>query len=141
MSHVVGKVPLTSDSDDEMILFFGSFFHISKSPPPPVKNQGVEHSHPKLQNYCAPAAFDRFSAQISACYARVSPVLFQADNILNKLNEKMAPGYVTNRDEFIAHLTKDAKFKPFGKLVHSYAVSKGETYIGVSSFMLHSWSH
>ena len=53
----------------------------------------------------------------------------QADNIMNILNDKLQPGYLTNLDDFIAQLAKDAKFKPFGNLVHSYTVSKGKRYL------------
>lgn len=44
---------------------------------------------------------------------------------MNTLNDKLQPGYLTNKDDFIAQLSKDAKFKPFGNLVHSYTVNKG----------------
>ena len=53
----------------------------------------------------------------------------QADNIMNILNDKLQPGYLTNSDDFIAQLAKDAKFKPFGNLVHSYTVSKGKHHL------------
>ena len=54
---------------------------------------------------------------------------------MNTLNDKLQPGYLTNKDDFIAQLTKDAKFKPFGNLVHSYSVNKGIFYFLSKEFL------
>ena len=45
---------------------------------------------------------------------------------MKKIADQIPPGYLSNQDEFITQLPKDANFKPFGELVHSYKVEKGE---------------
>ena len=52
--------------------------------------------------------------------------IFQADNVGAALNDKLEPGYLTNLEDFTSQLAKDAKFKPYGDLVHSYSVTKGD---------------
>ena len=56
-------------------------------------------------------------------------LIFQADNVGSAMNDKLQPGYLTNLDDFSAQLAKDAKFKPYGDLVHSYSVAKGNATI------------
>ncbi|KAL4228701.1 histone acetyltransferase 1 [Mactra antiquata] len=48
----------------------------------------------------------------------------QPDNITEALSKEMPPGYYTNLDDFSAVLAKDANFKPYGDLLHSYTINK-----------------
>lgn len=50
---------------------------------------------------------------------------FQPDDVIGKLQEVIPPGFLTSRDAFINSIPKDAEFKPYGKLVHSFTVHKG----------------
>ena len=47
---------------------------------------------------------------------------------METLAKVIPPGYCTNKDEFIKLLQKDASFKPFGEMLHSYKVSKGKLW-------------
>ena len=51
---------------------------------------------------------------------------FQTDDIMKTLRKHLQPGFTTNLDEFVATLAKDVTFKPYGRLIHSYVVSKGK---------------
>ncbi|OWF35869.1 histone acetyltransferase type B catalytic subunit-like [Mizuhopecten yessoensis] len=70
----------------------------------------------------------RLSTFINMKYSdKVTPQRFdgiQPDNVLGTLNSKLPPGYLTNKDMFTAYLEKDATFKPFGEMMHSYKVIK-----------------
>ncbi|KAK7092757.1 histone acetyltransferase type B catalytic subunit-like [Littorina saxatilis] len=44
------------------------------------------------------------------------------DNVTEKLMKEMAPGVLTNRDDFLTAVDKDVNFTPFGELMHSYKV-------------------
>ncbi|CAH1773589.1 unnamed protein product, partial [Owenia fusiformis] len=58
---------------------------------------------------------------------KVSPQKFDgvlADDVIKQVADHMPPGFHSNLDEFIALLHKDASFKPFGELKHSYTVTK-----------------
>ncbi|KAK3612177.1 hypothetical protein CHS0354_016563 [Potamilus streckersoni] len=60
-------------------------------------------------------------------FDKVSPKRFEgvsADDVIKILAKEMPPGYYTNLDNFVAALPKDANFKPFGDLLHSYTVYK-----------------
>lgn len=46
----------------------------------------------------------------------------EVDNIENKLLEYIPTGYCSSLDEFIVQLEKDASFRPFGSLIHSYTM-------------------
>ncbi|KAJ8319622.1 hypothetical protein KUTeg_002824 [Tegillarca granosa] len=48
----------------------------------------------------------------------------QADSVLETINKEMPPGVITNIDQFLSMLSKDADFKPYGKMLHSYKVIK-----------------
>ena len=50
---------------------------------------------------------------------------WQADDVLGTLVKEVPPGFYSNLDDFAASLAKDANFKPFGELLHSYSVFKG----------------
>ena len=51
---------------------------------------------------------------------------FQADNVTDILMKVMAPGVLTNKEDFLGAVEKDVNFKPFGDLLHSYKVHKGQ---------------
>ncbi|XP_033732888.1 histone acetyltransferase type B catalytic subunit-like [Pecten maximus] len=58
---------------------------------------------------------------------KVTPQRFdgiQPDNVMGTLNRKLPAGYLTNKDMFLASLEKDATFKPYGEMIHSYKVIK-----------------
>ncbi|XP_061178259.1 histone acetyltransferase type B catalytic subunit-like [Saccostrea echinata] len=58
---------------------------------------------------------------------KVSPELhegLQADDVIGQLRDVVPPGFLTSRDAFISSIPKDADFKPFGKLLHSFTVHK-----------------
>ncbi|XP_067138521.1 histone acetyltransferase type B catalytic subunit [Centruroides vittatus] len=44
----------------------------------------------------------------------------EPDNIVKIIGEKLQPGFLTNIDDFTASLSKDANFKPYGELLHSF---------------------
>ncbi|KAK3106449.1 hypothetical protein FSP39_020292 [Pinctada imbricata] len=48
----------------------------------------------------------------------------QADNVVQTMAKELAPGFLTNKEEFLHRLPEDANFKPFGDLKHSYKVIK-----------------
>ncbi|KAL5010392.1 hypothetical protein ScPMuIL_012697 [Solemya velum] len=57
---------------------------------------------------------------------KVSPQRFDgitADEVLQTVAKELPPGYMSNKDDFVATLTKDANFKPFGNLLHSYTIT------------------
>ena len=45
--------------------------------------------------------------------------------MIGTLAKEIPPGYCTNKDEFVKLLPKDATFKPYGELLHSYKVDTG----------------
>ncbi|XP_052065182.1 histone acetyltransferase type B catalytic subunit-like [Mytilus californianus] len=61
-------------------------------------------------------------------FEKISPNLFdgiEPDNVMETVAKEIPPGFVTNKDEFTRLLPKDASFKPYGEMLHSYKVSKG----------------
>ena len=52
--------------------------------------------------------------------------IFKADNVLDTLSKQIPPGFYSNMDDFSAVIAKDATFKPFGELLHSYTITKGK---------------
>ncbi|XP_069120366.1 histone acetyltransferase type B catalytic subunit-like isoform X2 [Argopecten irradians] len=70
----------------------------------------------------------RLSTYVNMKYSdKVTPQRFdgiQPDNVMGTLNRKLPPGYITNKDMFLASLEKDASFKPYGEMMHSYKVIK-----------------
>jgi len=46
-----------------------------------------------------------------------------ADDVLRILAGKLQPGFLSNRDEFIASIDKDETFRPFGELIHCYDIT------------------
>ncbi|XP_032821290.2 histone acetyltransferase type B catalytic subunit isoform X2 [Petromyzon marinus] len=51
----------------------------------------------------------------------------EADDIDAKLRKYVPPGCCSNVDDFVSLLEKDASFKPFGELLHTYTVPSQET--------------
>lgn len=51
----------------------------------------------------------------------------QPDNVMEAVTKDMPPGFYTNLDDYSACLAKDANFKPYGELLHSYTVNKDGT--------------
>ncbi|KAI8437644.1 hypothetical protein MSG28_011895 [Choristoneura fumiferana] len=50
----------------------------------------------------------------------------KADDIEGAMKKILAPGYVTNLDQFVSLLEKDNSFRPMGKMIHSYTSSPRE---------------
>uniref|UniRef100_A0A3B4AA45 Histone acetyltransferase type B catalytic subunit n=1 Tax=Periophthalmus magnuspinnatus TaxID=409849 RepID=A0A3B4AA45_9GOBI len=50
----------------------------------------------------------------------------EADDIEGKIREISPAGFTSNTDDFISLLDKDANFKPFGTLLHTYTVHNEE---------------
>ncbi|CAG4959935.1 unnamed protein product [Colias eurytheme] len=50
----------------------------------------------------------------------------KADDIEGELKKVLAPGYVTNLDQFISNLERDRTFKPHGKLLHSFNIEPND---------------
>jgi histone acetyltransferase 1 len=48
---------------------------------------------------------------------------WQADEIFDKISEKLQPGFHTNLDDFCSLLDKDVNFVPFGELQHSFTTN------------------
>ncbi|XP_048730537.2 histone acetyltransferase type B catalytic subunit-like [Ostrea edulis] len=46
------------------------------------------------------------------------------DDVIGQLRDVIPAGFLTSRDAFINSIPKDADFKPFGKLVHSFNVRR-----------------
>lgn len=59
---------------------------------------------------------------------RVTPDKFegiQADEIFDKISEKLQPGFHTNLDDFCSDLDKDVNFVPYGELQHAFTTDDG----------------
>ena len=46
--------------------------------------------------------------------------------MVKMLSEHLQMGFMTSKDEFCSQIPKDAIFKPYGELVHSYSINKGQ---------------
>ncbi|XP_068232228.1 histone acetyltransferase type B catalytic subunit-like [Palaemon carinicauda] len=68
----------------------------------------------------------RLTTYLAHSYAeKVNPERYdgvQADEVIKPLAERLQPGYLTNVDDFIAALKKDAAFKPYGKMLRQFTV-------------------
>ncbi|XP_038207490.1 histone acetyltransferase type B catalytic subunit-like [Zerene cesonia] len=51
----------------------------------------------------------------------------KADDIEGELKKVLAPGYVTNLDQFISNLERDKTFTPYGKLLHSFNIESSDS--------------
>lgn len=54
------------------------------------------------------------------------PYVIQADDVEGKIREIIPAGFTSNTDDFISLLEKEANFKPFGTMLHSYTVHNEE---------------
>ncbi|MFT7799535.1 histone acetyltransferase type B catalytic subunit [Arapaima gigas] len=63
----------------------------------------------------------KYTARVSEKFDCVEP-----DDVEGKIHEIIPPGFCTNADDFITLLEKEANFKPFGSLLHTYSVHSGE---------------
>lgn len=61
--------------------------------------------------------------------------LFQPDDVEGKIREIVPAGFTSNGDDFISLLEKEANFKPFGTLLHSYTVHSEEA--GELTYQIH----
>lgn len=50
----------------------------------------------------------------------------QPDDVEGKIREIIPPGFSFSTDDFISLLEKEANFKPFGSLLHTYKVHSVE---------------
>lgn len=79
----------------------------------------------KVQIYCSAS---RMITYVNITYsAKIDPEQYdgvKADDIIGLLSKHLQPGFLTNRDTFIAQLAKDKTFKPFGELLHTYTANK-----------------
>ncbi|KAM9343974.1 histone acetyltransferase type B catalytic subunit isoform 1-T1 [Pholidichthys leucotaenia] len=57
----------------------------------------------------------KYSAKVSDAYESV-----ESDDVEGKIREIIPAGFTCNTDDFISLLEKEANFKPFGTLLHSY---------------------
>lgn len=46
----------------------------------------------------------------------------KADDVEGALKKVLAPGYVTNLDNFVSLLAKDESFLPYGQLIHKFSL-------------------
>ncbi|KAK3543746.1 hypothetical protein QTP70_027158 [Hemibagrus guttatus] len=60
----------------------------------------------------------------------------QPDDVEGKIREIIPPGFCSNTDDFISLLEKEANFKPFGSLLHTYKVHNVEEGIDVT-YLIH----
>lgn len=67
------------------------------------------------------------------------PVFIQPDDVEGKIREIVPPGFTSNTDDFVSLLEKEAKFKPFGTLLHTYTVHSEEA--GELTYQIHKVSH
>lgn len=52
----------------------------------------------------------------------------QADDVAKLLAEKLQPGFLTNLDTFVASLSKESKFVPYGELINSFKTGRGKVH-------------
>jgi len=60
--------------------------------------------------------------------SQVDPKQFDgatADDVIGAISSKLQPGFMTNIDTFIRSIDKEKSFKPFGKLLSTYTINKG----------------
>lgn len=60
---------------------------------------------------------------------------FQPDDVEGKIREVIPAGFTCNTDDFISLLEKEANFKPFGTLLHSYTFHSEEA--GELTYQIH----
>lgn len=62
-------------------------------------------------------------------------LLSQPDDVEGKIREIVPAGFTCNTDDFISLLEKEANFKPFGTLLHTYTVHSEEA--GELTYQIH----
>lgn len=63
---------------------------------------------------------------------QIEPSRFEgmkADDVEGALQKVLAPGYVTNLDNFVSLLIKDESFKPYGELIHEFSVLPRKVFL------------
>lgn len=65
----------------------------------------------------------KYSSKVTETFDCVEP-----DDVEGKIREIIPAGFTCNTDDFISLLEKDANFKPFGTLLHTYTVHNEEIY-------------
>ncbi|XP_027020605.2 histone acetyltransferase type B catalytic subunit isoform X1 [Tachysurus fulvidraco] len=60
----------------------------------------------------------------------------QPDDVEGKIREIIPPGFCANTDDFISFLEKEANFKPFGSLLHTYKVHSVEEGVDLT-YLIH----
>ncbi|XP_047227579.1 histone acetyltransferase type B catalytic subunit [Girardinichthys multiradiatus] len=63
----------------------------------------------------------KYSAKVKDTFDCVEP-----DDVEGKIREIIPAGFTSNTDDFISLLEKEANFKPFGTMLHSYTVHNEE---------------
>lgn len=61
--------------------------------------------------------------------------IIQPDEIEGKIREIVPAGFTCNTDDFISRLEKEANFRPFGTLLHTYTVHNEEA--GELTYQIH----
>lgn len=72
-----------------------------------------------------------FKTDLSSC--------LQPDDIEGKIRGIIPAGFTSNTDDFVSLLEKEANFKPFGTLLHTYTVHNEEA--GELTYQIHKVSH
>ncbi|XP_061736024.1 histone acetyltransferase type B catalytic subunit isoform X1 [Nerophis ophidion] len=72
----------------------------------------------------------KYSSKVTETFDCVEP-----DNIDVKIREIVPAGFTCNTDDFITLLEKEAKFRPFGTLLHTYMVHNEEA--GELTYQIH----
>lgn len=62
-------------------------------------------------------------------------VCLQPDDVEGKIREIIPAGFTCNTDDFVSLLEKEANFKPFGTLLHTYTVHNEEA--GQLTYQIH----
>ncbi|XP_048835791.1 histone acetyltransferase type B catalytic subunit isoform X1 [Brienomyrus brachyistius] len=63
----------------------------------------------------------KYTSKVSEKFDCVEP-----DDVEGKIREIIPQGFTCNADDFVALLEKEANFRPFGSLLHTYTVHGGE---------------
>lgn len=61
--------------------------------------------------------------------------VLQPDDVEGKIREIIPAGFTCNTDDFVSLLEKEANFKPFGTLLHTYTVHSEEA--GQLTYQIH----
>ncbi|XP_068184657.1 histone acetyltransferase type B catalytic subunit [Antennarius striatus] len=72
----------------------------------------------------------KYSSKVTEVFDCVEP-----DDVEGKIHEIIPAGFTCNTDDFISLLEKEANFKPFGTLLHSYTVHSEEA--GELTYQIH----